>query len=87
MPFFSDAPSGKSMVSTLDVEEIRVGSEMSDLEIVFLRKTPAGRYWAIIWGGGEKVEGVVGPDSGGVMFCANGEDATVGDGRAELFGV
>lgn len=38
IPFFSDAPGGRSTVSTLDVDETNVGSEMSALETVFLRR-------------------------------------------------
>lgn len=37
MPFLRDAPGGKSTVSTVDVEEIKVGSEISALEMVFFR--------------------------------------------------
>jgi hypothetical protein len=46
MPFFSDAPSGRSMVSIFEVDMISVGSEMSPLEIVFFRNGAFARLVA-----------------------------------------
>lgn len=43
MPFLRDAPAGKSTVSILDVDDTSVGSEMSNLLMVFLRSiSPLG---------------------------------------------
>ena len=61
MPFFREAPGGKSTVSTFEVDEIRVGSEMSDFEIVFLRSGAFGRADEGTMGeycSGEKVAGL-----------------------------
>lgn len=76
MPFLREAPAGRSMVSTFEVEErSATGSEMSCLLTVFLRRGtwrsegPGG-----IGGGvGELAEGVFGPDTGGVGACMYGE--------------
>lgn len=43
MPFLREAPAGSSMVSTTDVEETNLGSEMRDLAIDFLRSGGAVR--------------------------------------------
>ena len=68
-----------------DVDMMRVGSEMSPLEIVFLRRTPLGRPEEDEEDGGAvdaNVDdiGVLAPERGGVMFEANGE---TGEGRPE----
>lgn len=85
MPFLRDAPSGRSTVSTFEVDDIKVGSEISDLEIVFfLRSGPDGRPdadWDAADEGNPAPAGVFAPDSGGVAFCENG--AAIGDGRGE----
>ena len=81
MPFLSDAPSGRSTVSILDVEETSVGSEIWLLDMVFLRSTPVGRGPACGIAGCEKAAatGVLVPESGGVAtnegaaVCTNGE--------------
>ncbi len=84
IPFFRLAPSGRSTVSTFEVEEMSFGSEISNLETVFLRSMPL-RGW--IWGrsgGGEKweVRGVVEAERGGVGFWMR-----EGEGWAEVVGV
>lgn len=43
MPFLSDAPSGRLIVSMLEVEWMNVGSEISCFEIVFFRSGPLGK--------------------------------------------
>jgi hypothetical protein len=72
MPFFKEAPAGKSTVSTFDVEDSSAtGSEISCLLMAFLRRGtvrsdgPGG-----IGGGvGELATGVLGPETGGVGTC------------------
>jgi len=104
-PFFSEAPSGKSTRSKFEVEEINIGSEISPLEIVFFRNALFVLWFAKGSGGAEGGaekdcwSGVLAPDSGGVMLCANepagesGEgsgsglhavDVSAGDGTFEL---
>lgn len=39
MPFLRDAPGGRSTVSTVEVDDINVGSEISALETVFFRRS------------------------------------------------
>lgn len=56
MPFFKEAPAGSSMVSTTEVEETNMGSEMIDLAMDFLRSggtAPAERRG----GGGDAIAG------------------------------
>jgi hypothetical protein len=75
MPFFSEAPAGRSIVSTCEVEDRRAtGSEMSCLLTVFFRRGIC-RVWPDgIWGGvGELADGVLGPETGGVGACMYGE--------------
>lgn len=78
MPFMREAPSGRLIVSMTEVVEIKVGSEISDFAIDFLRSGPD---FAI--GGGAAlglkagVTGVPGFETGGVLFAEN-----VGTGEA-----
>ena len=76
MPFFKEAPTGKSTVPTCDVEErSATGSEISCLLTVFLRRGtersggPAGSGGGV----GELATGVFGPEIGGVGTCMYGE--------------
>lgn len=76
MPFFREAPTGRSTVPTCDVEErSATGSEISCLLIVFLRRgTERSGGPAGIGGGvGEAATGVFGPEMGGVGTCMYGE--------------
>lgn len=76
MPFFNEAPAGRSMVSTFDVEERRAtGSEISCLLTVFFRRGPVRSDGAggIDGGVGELATGVFGPEMGGVGTCMYGE--------------
>lgn len=76
MPFFKEAPSGKSTVPTCDVEErSATGSEISFLLTVFFRRgTERSGGPAGIGGGvGELATGVFGPEIGGVGTCMYGE--------------
>jgi len=72
MPFLRDAPGGKSTVSTLEVEESSaIGSEISDLEIVFLRSGPRERSvgpGGISGGVNFEPTGVFAPERGGVAM-------------------
>ena len=87
MPFFKDAPAGSSIVSTLDVEDRSVGSEISALWTVFLRNScPAGL--AVVTGTGGAgavlgnelyVKGADMADTGVVLLGENGDGS--GDGR------
>lgn len=70
MPFLSDAPGGRSTVSTVDVDEISVGSEMSDFEIVFfLRGRPLPCDGGVGAAPNPEFSGVLEPERGGVAVC------------------
>jgi hypothetical protein len=76
IPFFKEAPSGKSTVPTCDVDErSATGSEISCLLMVFfLRGTERSDGPGGIGGGvGELPTGVFGPEMGGVGTCMYGE--------------
>lgn len=74
MPFFSEAPAGRSIVSTCEVEDRRAtGSEMSCLLTVFFRSTWRVEPDGIGGGVGELADGVFGPETGGVGACIYGE--------------
>jgi hypothetical protein len=76
MPFFKEAPTGKSTVPTCDVEErSATGSEISYLLTVFLRRgtVRSGGPAGIGGGVGEVATGVFGPEMGGVGTCMYGE--------------
>ena len=86
MPFFSEAPAGRSIVSTRDVEDRRAtGSEISCLLTVFFRRGT----WRVepdgIGGGvGELADGVFGPETGGVGACMYGEPREIPPLAAKL---
>lgn len=75
MPFFNEAPAGRSMVSTFEVADRRAtGSEISCLLTVFFRSGTWRKEPDDIWGGvGELASGVFGPEAGGVGACMYGE--------------
>lgn len=69
MPFFKDAPAGKSTVSMTEVPETKIGSEISDFTIDFLRTGPVFPKGA---GLNDAATGVFGPETGGVLLAENG---------------
>lgn len=75
MPFLSDAPAGKSTVSTTEVVEIRTGSPMSVFLMDILRDRAAfkpafaRRFGVLAEPGNADAVGVDEDESGGVGFA------------------
>lgn len=85
IPFFKEAPGGRSTVSTFEVEDISFGSEMSAFEIVILRKPP-GRADEGVIGECESIDGLeLVVFSAGVWFCEYG--FATGTGRPGVYPV
>lgn len=81
MPFFNDAPGGRSTVSMFDVDETNVGSPMSALDTVFLRRIapfglPIGT-WGAFTAGALLVDGFATYEGRKFNSCADEYDAGV----------
>ena len=76
IPFFSDAPGGRSTVSMTEVAEINTGSEISDFTIDFLR-VPAF-VSACVFALNVDTTGVEAAEMGGVALAEKGG---IGEGR------
>jgi len=73
MPFLSEAPGGKLTVSTTDVVETNIGSDISDLAIDFFRRVPTfGIGGGTAFGLNLVAIGVPGFDTGGVLLAEKG---------------
>ena len=67
MPFFSDAPAGRLIVSITEVVDRKMGSDMSAFAMDFLRSVPALGMMAAAPVLNAGLTGVEVPETGGVL--------------------
>ena len=79
IPFFRDAPGGRSTVSMTDVVDKKIGSEMSALATDFLRSVPLDGIIAPALAWKDCPIGVEVPETGGVLWAEKGRDGGIGD--------